>query len=186
MRWWNKFYMYFNWSRLQLWPRQLPIDSLESPLKSLWQQQSSLSQTWWWSAKVAWLWKGGWGTWLPLPRPDACFGPRSQISRNYAQIPALKCAADWNTTKLSIPSQNAQIPAPKKNVTKRLNVWRTCGPHKGSKGHSFITRGAGSRIVFVQSRDFWLYSLRYNFCVNLLHCIVLALPCLAFVASFLY
>ena len=113
----------------------------------------------------------------PVPRPDACFGPRSQISRNYAQIPALKCAADWNTSKLSIPSQNAQIPALKKNVTKRLNVWRTCGPHKGSKGHSFITRGAGSRIVFVQSRDFWLYSLRYNFCVNLLHCIVLALPC---------
>ena len=88
----------------------------------------------------------GWGTWLPLPRPDACFGPRSQISRNYAQIPALKCAADWNTSKLSIPSQNAQIPALKKNVTKRLNVWMTCGTHKGSKGHSFITRGAGSRI----------------------------------------
>ena len=152
MRWRNKFYMYFNWSRLQLWPRQLPIDSQESPLKSLWQQQSSLSQTWWLSSKVAevfaravwfnffqtrkfhlqliqggrcldrvpaWLWKVGWGTWLPLPRPDACFGPRSQISRNYAQIPALKCAADWNTSKLSIPSQNAQIPALKKNVTKR-------------------------------------------------------------------
>ena len=53
MRWRNKFVLYFKWSRLQVLPRQLPIDSQESPLKSLWQQQSSLSQTWWLSSKVA-------------------------------------------------------------------------------------------------------------------------------------
>ena len=122
----------------------------------------------------------------PVPRPDACFGPRSQISRNYAQIPALKCAADWNTSKLSSPSQNAQIPALKKNVTKRLNVWMTCGTYKGSKGHSFITRGAGSRIqaldcVCAEQRLLAAFiKIRFLCQLASLHCTYLALLCWIF------